>query len=460
MPSQTDKAIRLAERLGGWGAAGFTPGGIDVDQLADRFGTPLYAYHGGIVLDQLRRVRRALGEGVEVAYSLKANPSLGLCQLMAAEGAAAEVASAGELLLARAAGFTPQNIFFAGPGKTAAELQLAASEKVWAVNVESLAEIERLAAIAGGCEQPVGVGLRVNPARQLIGSYMRMGGSASQFGLDEDELGRAVRVVQADSALRLRGLHVYAATQVFDVAALIEQCRWLLELAGEVSRLTGQPLEMIDFGGGFGVPYFEHMEDFELEKLGREFRRLRETYRTRAWLAGTRLVFELGRYLVAEAGVYVCRVVDVKRSRGRLFAVTDGGMHHHLAATGNFGQVFRKPFPILNLTRPGRDACSVTVAGPCCTPLDVFGSELPLDEPQAGDLIGVFSSGAYGYSASSLNFLSHPTPAEVLLWAGEAHALRAAGQPEDVLRGQVPLPRAVASAADRVEAAGGRRAAR
>jgi diaminopimelate decarboxylase len=200
---------------------------------------------------------------------------------------------------------------------------------------------------------------------------------------------------------------------------------------------------MVDFGGGFGVPYFEKMEEFDLERFGEGYGQLLASYRSDPRLAGCRFVFELGRYLVADAGVYVTRVVDVKEMKGKTFVTTDGGMNHHLTATGNMGQVFRKAYPILNLSRAGASTGEeegVALAGPCCTPLDMFGTNIPLEDPRPGDLIGVFYSGAYGYSASNLGFLSHPTPAEVLLWQGEARLLRPVGKPEDVLRDQEPLP--------------------
>jgi diaminopimelate decarboxylase len=182
------------------------------------------------------------------------------------------------------------------------------------------------------------------------------------------------------------------------------------------------------------------MAEFDLERFGEGFQRLLESYRSDPHLEGCRFLFELGRYLVADAGIYVTRVVEVKQMRGKTFVVTDGGMNHHLTATGNMGQVFRKSYPLLNLSRAGGGAEeSVAVAGPCCTPLDMFGTDIPLSEPRVGDLIGVFYSGAYGYSASNLGFLSHPTPAEALLWQGEVHLLRPLGKPEDVLKGQDAL---------------------
>ncbi len=441
MLTQTDKAHDLAERFGGETADGeFAPAGIPISHVAREYGTPFYLYHGEMISERVRRVQKALG--TEVAYSLKANPNLAVCQLIAREGhTGGEVASSGELVVALRAGFAPEDIVFAGPAKTDEELAMAVEAGIYAVNVESLAEIDRLAAIAGRMGRKMGVGLRINPAAQLMGSGMRMGGTVGQFGIDQSDLGEAVKKTLSHPELVLRGVHIYTATQVFEVDPLLEHCRNILHVALEVADLAGHALEMIDFGGGFGVPYFEKMSEFDLGRFGEGFRELLDAYRPDPRLAGCRFMFELGRYLVADAGVYVTKVVDVKDMRGKTFATTDGGMNHHLTATGNMGQVFRKAYPLLNLTRmsglPQEEG--VAVAGPCCTPLDMFGTNLPLAEPEPGDLIGVFYSGAYGFSASNLGFLSHPSPAEVLLWGGEAHLLRPAGKPEDVLNGQRAL---------------------
>ncbi len=442
MLTQTDKANDLAGRFGGESGGEFAPSGVPISGLAQEYGTPFYLYHGEMISERVRRVRAALGGDVEVTYSVKANPNLAVCQLIARERlTGAEVASSGELVVVRAAGFAPEDIVFAGPAKTDEELKMAVDEDIFAVNVESLNEIGRLAAVAEREGKKIGVGLRINPAAQLMGSGMRMGGTVGQFGLDEDDLAEAVkRTLAHPDHLVLRGIHVYTATQVFDANALIEHCRNIFELALQTADLAGIPLEMVDFGGGFGVPYFEKMEEFDLESFGEGFQQLLAQYRPDPRLSGCRFVFELGRYLVADAGVYVTRVVDVKGMKGKTFVTTDGGMNHHLTATGNMGQVFRKAYPLLNLSRMEREPGEgVAVVGPCCTPLDTFGTNIPLGEPRVGDLIGVFHSGAYGYSASNLGFLSHPTPAEVLVWQGEARLLRPVGKPEDVLKGQEAL---------------------
>ncbi len=442
MLTQTSKAQDLAARFGGSGSEDgeFAPGGVPITEIAEKYGSPFYLYHAGMISDRVRRVQEALG--TEVAYSLKANPNLAVCSLIARAGAGGEVASSGELIVARVAGFAPEDIVFAGPAKTDEELRMSVEEGIYAVNVESLGEIERLAAIADEAGKRMGVGLRINPAAQLMGSGMRMGGTVGQFGMDQADLAAAVEKVQSHESLFLRGVHIYTATQVFEVDPLLEHCRNIFEVALEAADHAGHTLEMIDFGGGFGVPYFEKTSEFDLDRFGEGLREIVASYRSDPRLEGCRFLFELGRYLVADAGVYVTRVVDVKETRGKTFAVTDGGMNHHLTATGNMGQVFRKAYPLLNLTRMNGAVPEegVAVAGPCCTPLDSFGNNIPLAEPEVGDLIGVFYSGAYGYSASNLGFLSHPSPAEVLLLDGEAVLLRAGGRPEDVLTGQKALP--------------------
>jgi diaminopimelate decarboxylase len=440
--TQRAKAAALIERFGGGREGAFAPSGLPIESIAGRVGTPFYLYDGGLVEARARAVVDALG--TELLYSVKANPSLAVSQILAGvPGVGAEVASAGELAVVLAAGFAASSVLFAGPGKTDDELDALVAAGILADNVESLAEIDRLAAAAARAGATAGVGLRLNPATQLKGAQMRMGGTASQFGIGEEELEAAVERLAGQPGLELRGIHVYTATQVFDAAALVEHCRSVVELAVRTAELAGQPLEFIDFGGGFGIPYFEGLDDFDLGEFGTGFGELRRPMAGEPRLADTRLFFELGRYLVADAGIYVTRVVDAKDTRGTSFVITDGGMNHHLTATGNMGQVFRKAFPLANLSRLEGATRAVTVTGPLCTPLDVFGSGLELVAPRVGDLVGVLYSGAYGYSASNLGFLSHPAPAEVLLLDGELHVLRARGRDDDVLAGQAGIRRPV-----------------
>lgn len=415
-------------------------GSNPVSELAELVSTPFYAYSGDAVVQRIQRLREALGSDTEIFYSLKANPSLGLCQVIASEGVGAELASIGELLLAKKAGFAPENIIFAGPAKTEEELEASIAMGISAINAESEGEIERIAEIAERLGVQANVAFRVNPNASLKGAQMRMGGGPQQFGIDEEMLPAVVERFAGNPNIRFTGVHVYAGTQMTDPEAILANCRNTLQLGRSVSERLEQPLRELDFGGGFAVPYFENSNDFDLDTFAAGYRELIAEAKNDPAFEGTRFIIELGRYLVGEAGVYVTRVVDVKWSRGKKFIVTDGGMNHHITATGNFGQVFRKSYPMAALTNlTGATEDPAAVVGPCCTPLDIFGNNLELPEVAVGDLIGVFYSGAYGYSASSLAFLSHPTPAEVLVYKGKASVLRNAGKPDQVLEGQLPI---------------------
>ena len=394
-----------------------------------------------MISERVRRVHEALG--TEVSYSVKANPSLGVCQLIASQQeAGAEVASSGELAVARAAGFEPEDIVFAGPGKTDDELRRAVDEGIFAVNVESLGEIDRLAGIAGEAGKTIGVGLRINPEAQLMGSQAcawaaRSASSAWTRPSSGRPCGRRYPTRSSPCA---------ACTSTRRPRSSRSSRSWSTAATSWRSRFRRRTSPAIRWrwstsAAASASPTSRRRRSSTWTPSREGFRELLASYRQDPRLAGCRFLFELGRYLVADAGVYVTRAVDVKETRGKTFVVTDGGMNHHLTATGNMGQVFRKAYPLLNLTRmeavPGEEG--VAVAGPCCTPLDMFGNNIPLADPEVGDLIGVFYSGAYGYSASNLGFLSHPSPAEVLLWHGEAHLLRPGGRPEDVLKGQEAL---------------------
>ena len=437
MSMQAEKIGLIRQRLQGGSGDELAIEHVPVSVIADEVGTPFYAYSGGALSDQIRRVSAALGDDVHVIFSVKSNPSLGICQLISGQGVGCEVASIGELILAQKAGFPSNKTLFIGPGKTDEELEEAVRLGIRAVIVESGRELERLAEIACRLGAVANVGIRVNVASQVKGYQMKMGGGAQQFGVDEEALPELLAAFRDRPGVNIEGLHVYAGSQMFDVEALLEHCRYVADLAIEMAGLLERPLGFVDFGGGFGIPYFEKDSEFDLDSFGDGFRGLIDTCKQDNRLAGADFVIELGRYLVAECGVYVTRVLDVKKSREKTFAITDGGMNHHVAATGNFGQVFRKPYPlaVVNKMRAA-DGEPVSVVGPNCTPLDVFGQNLSLPEIQEGDLIGVFYSGAYGYSASSMGFLSHPTPAEVLVMDGKTYLLRGAGDADHVLNGQ------------------------
>jgi diaminopimelate decarboxylase len=387
--------------------------GRPVSAIAAEAGrTPFYVYDRSVMTRKVEMLRAALPVEVALHYAIKANPLPGVVKHLAALVDGLDVASAGELAVALDTDVARSDISFAGPGKSAAELEQAVAAGI-VVNMESPREMQRLADIARRRDLRPRVAVRVNPDFELKTAGMKMGGGPKQFGVDAE----AVPALLAELArlpLEFWGFHIFSGSQNLRHDILIEAQQKSAALAMKLAREAPGPVRLLNLGGGFGIPYFPGEKPLDPTPIGMCLREL--VPRIRAELREAQVVLELGRFLVGESGVYVCRVLDRKVSRGHVFLVTDGGLHHHLAASGNFGQVLRKNYPVLVANRIGcgpRELASVV--GPLCTPLDLLADRMELDQAREGDLIAVFQSGAYGFSASPLRFLSHPAPLEVLL---------------------------------------------
>jgi diaminopimelate decarboxylase len=343
---------------------------------------------------------------------MKANPMPQVVQHMAGLVDGLDVASAGELAVALQTGTDPDRISFAGPGKTPAELASAVNAGI-VLNVESELEVERLATIAAHTGRRPKVAVRVNPDFELKTSGMKMGGGPKQFGVDAERVPALLARI-GQLPLEFRGFHIFSGSQNLRAEAIIEAQQKSVALAARLAAAAPAPVQILNIGGGFGIPYFPGEQPLELEPIGANLRELM-TVAARAMPSAT-LVIELGRFLVGEAGAYVCRVLDRKISRGQVFLITDGGLHHHLAASGNFGQVLRKNYPVLVGDKVvGAEREVASVVGPLCTPLDLLADRMEMARADVGDLIVVLQSGAYGLSASPLGFLSHPAPAELAI---------------------------------------------
>lgn len=388
-------------------------GGVTLSELARRVGsTPFYAYERAALAARVQQLRRHLPREVELHYAVKANPMQALVSYMAPLVDGLDVASAGELHVALDAGADPATISFAGPGKTEAELEQAVAAGVL-LNVESFREIDLLARIAERTGKAVRVAVRVNPDFELKTSGMKMGGGPKQFGLDAEVVPAALREI-GERGLAFEGFHIFSGSQNLRTDAICEAQEKTLALAVRLAETAPGPVKLLNLGGGFGIPYFKGDTPLALEPIGENLRSI--AVRAAASLPQASLAIELGRYLVGEAGLYVCRVLDRKVSRGEVFLVTDGGLHHHLAASGNFGQVIRKNYPVVIGNRVnGASREVVSVVGPLCTPLDLLAERMELAAAGEGDLVVVFQSGAYGFSASPHRFLGHPPPVEVLV---------------------------------------------
>lgn len=388
-------------------------GGIPVSRLAVRAGqTPFYAYSRALMTERVQALRAALPRAISLHYAMKANPMPAVVQHMAGLVDGLDVASGGELRVALDTGMAPKDISFAGPGKSETELAQAVASGIL-VNVESPREVELLAGIGDRLGLTPRVAVRVNPGYELKSSGMKMGGGPKQFGIDAEQVPAVLARIGALD-LGFEGFHIFSGSQNLRAAAICEAQSQALALAIELAQHAPRALSTLNLGGGFGIPYFPGERSLEVEPIGAHLAGIVD--QASSALPGCELVLELGRYLVGEAGVYVCRVLDKKVSRGEIFLVTDGGLHHHLSASGNFGQVIRKNYPVTignRVTDSRRERASVV--GPLCTPLDLLADAMDLPAAEPGDLVVVFQSGAYGLTASPARFLSHPAAVEVLV---------------------------------------------
>ena len=388
-------------------------GGESLSTLAARVGqTPFYAYDRSLLRARVVQLRGVLPKGIKLHYAMKANPMPAVVGLMAGLVDGIDVASAGELKVALDAGADPLEVSFAGPGKRDAELRQAVASRVL-INVESFREVAALEVISGELSLPARVAVRVNPDFELKGSGMKMGGGPKQFGVDAEQIPALLADI-GRAGLAFEGFHLFAGSQNLRPESICEAQLKSYELAVRLAQDAPLPVRFLNLGGGFGIPYFPGEQRLDLAPIGENLARLSQ--RALSELPEASFVIELGRYLVGEAGVYVARVVDRKISRGQVFLVTDGGLHHHLSASGNFGQVVRKNYPVMIGNKVDSTQMETSsVVGPLCTPLDLLADRMSLPVAEVGDLAVVFQSGAYGASASPQGFLGHPACVEVLV---------------------------------------------
>ena len=388
-------------------------GGIPLPRLATRVGqTPFYAYDRALLTRRVAELRASLPAGIKIHYAMKANPMPAVVDHMAKLVDGIDVASANELKVALDSGANPQEISFAGPGKRVEELRQAVASGIL-INIESFREISVLAAIRRTTGQTVRVAVRVNPDFELKSSGMKMGGGPKQFGVDAEQVPALLGKI-GEAGLSFEGFHLFAGSQNLRPEAIVEAQRKCFDLAVRLAEFAPSPVKFLNLGGGFGIPYFPGESRLDLSSIATNLEILAGEARQR--LPEAEIVIELGRYLVGEAGIYVCSILDKKESRGHTFLVADGGLHHHLSASGNFGQVIRKNYPVAIGDRMGKPMGEpVSVFGPLCTPLDILADKMQLPNAEPGNLVVIFQSGAYGATASPRGFLSQPDLLEVLV---------------------------------------------
>jgi diaminopimelate decarboxylase len=388
-------------------------GGIPLTRIAARVGqTPFYVYDRHLLTQRIETLRAALPRAIKIHYAMKANPMPALVGHMARRVDGVDVASGGELKIALDAGVNPRDISLAGPGKRVDDLGRAVAAGVL-INVESFREVAALSRIQRETGLDVRVAVRVNPDFELKSSGMKMGGGPRQFGVDAEQAPELLSAI-GRARLAFEGFHFFAGAQNLRGEAIAEAQKKSYDLAQVLAASAPSPVRVLNLGGGFGIPYFPGESPLDLTPIAKNLEELSQ--RAGRDFPGAELVIELGRYLVGEAGLYVARIVDRKVSRGQVFLVTDGGLHHHLAASGNFGQVVRKNYPVVIGNRmASAERETATVVGPLCTPLDVLADRMDLARAEIGDLVAIYQSGAYGLTASPRDFLGHPPCVEALV---------------------------------------------
>jgi diaminopimelate decarboxylase len=410
--------------------------GMDPDELARRFGTPLYIYDLDVIDRQVAALRAVLPPVVELAYAVKANPALAVVAHLGRLGLGADIASGGELATVTRAGLEPDRIVMTGPGKRDDELGAAVSAGLRAITVESLGELGRLEAIAAelGRRQPILLRSAATHGAPLERVRLVGDAGAGKFGMDRTDLSAAASHAVPSPHLELLGLHAFAASNVLDADALVEHARATVQAARRLALGAGIPLRLIDAGGGLGIAYEPDQAELDLGRLGKGLAELTADWSTDPLLRDARLLLEPGRFLVGPAGAYLARVVDRKTVEGSIVIILDGGVHHVLRPA-----LVRQEHRIRTFPGEAGDAARVTVAGPLCSGLDVLARNVVLVPPEVGDLVAVLDVGAYGFTESMPLFLSHPTPAEVAVRDGRAALIRPRVEPAAWLDRQVDV---------------------
>lgn len=397
----------------------------ELHTLAEHYRTPYFLYNADEIARRINVVRQSLMGLVEIYYAVKANPNLHLLRFLNNVADGLDVSSGGELKQACLAGFEMAKISFAGPAKTESELTTSIEHGVGCISIESLRELIDCVRLSRHLGRKANIMVRVNPQLVSRSFGMKMGGKAAQFGVDEEDLLPVLDCLRTNTdAVNFRGIHIYAGSQCFEPAGVVEGVENCLRIASWIEGEIGLPCTTINLGGGFGASHTEEDRELDVVALGKDLVPVLQEFLNSS-ATKRKAIFELGRFLTADAGIYVARVIGRKQSRGKLFCMVDGGLHHHLAAAGSFGAVMRSNFLLQNLSRPNAEKVRCSIAGPSCNPTDLLGIDVELPQPEVGDLIAVLKSGSYGFTASPLLFLGRQTPAELICQDGKVSLARA-----------------------------------
>lgn len=407
-----------------------SPIDIWLEAAAEQFGTPAYVYDLGAIERRGQRIRQAFSGRFSISFAVKSNPNPALIHWLGSQVDYLDVSSIGELRAAINAGWPSSRLSFTGPGKRRWEIQEALERGLGELVVESLQEAETANELALVLKRRQRILIRLSPSEIPKGFGDHMAGRPSPFGIDVEDADHAIAAVLPMPGLHLCGFHIYAGTQCLKEDAVCQNYRNFLAIFQRTCNTHQIRPEKLVFGSGLGIPYTSSDAPIDLEKIGLNILPDLDSFLSGNLFKETELVLEMGRYLVGEAGFFLTRVVLIKESRGARFAICDGGMNHHLAATGHFGMVMHRNYPMHKVGGKGHPE-PVNLVGPLCTSIDRLANNIELPRVEVGDLIAVHSSGAYGPTASPLHFISHPVAREIVVdadglrdvtWMGQTSA--------------------------------------
>jgi diaminopimelate decarboxylase len=396
---------------------------------ANRVGTPSYVYFYDRIRSRVEELHSAFGGRFQISYAVKANPNAALLRLLKSEIELLDVSSGGELKLALDSGYNAEQLRFSGPGKSVPELRLAVSSGCSKMIVESTSELEDLDAICAEDGRSITVLIRVNPQKVPRGFGVNMSGRPSQFGVDEEELADLFRGASKLKHVSIAGLHIYAGTQCLDPEAIVENFSNYIEIFRTYAPMCPGGLSDVIFGSGIGIPYHDRDEPVNLYDIAKQVNPMLDEMRRDHHLQNVNCILEIGRLLVGEAGYFLTRVLRKKQSRGKSIRILDGGMNCHLAACGHFGTMIPRNYRMFRLpisNSPGHSTEQMKryeLFGPLCTTIDQLGRAVELPPLDVGDVIAIACSGAYGASASPVNFISHGPPREAVVEYGAGELL-------------------------------------
>jgi diaminopimelate decarboxylase len=395
--------------------------------------TPFYLYDGEIIENQYDNLEKNLPKSISIFFSMKANPNINFIKLLYNKGAGIEIASRGELIAALKMGVSPKKIVFAGPAKSISGLKLAIEKRILAINVESIIELTKIEKICKELNLTQDVNIRVNPTFKIDDAILQMGGGSMKFGIDQEQLPFLKDKINSMENINVKGMHVFAATQILDENLLSDYFKNAFNLAHKVEKVLDIQFETIDIGSGFGIDYNNKNNDLSIEKLSKLINETFENEKIFFARDNFKVILESGRYLSAESGTYITEVIDIKESRGKEFVLVKGGINHLLRPALINQNHYIETFHESNNEKV------VSIGGQLCTGIDFFAKDVKLPQLFLGDYIAVLDSGAYGYSESMLYFLSHDFPAEYLAYGGKIQKIRKEKTSEMIIEEQINL---------------------